>query len=433
MIKQVQLNSLFETTVSEIKKQYLSDDRPWIIGFSGGKDSTVVLQLTLYALAEIEKSRRHKKIYVLSSDTLVEPPNIKDYLESTFNAIRLQAGKNDLPVTVKIVTPNIADTFFVNLIGRGYPAPNRWFRWCTDRLKIRPSTELISGIVKEHGSVILLLGTRISESSQRAASMKNRQTNYRGLNPHTTLPSTFVYTPIANWSNDDVWEYLLTTPPPWGRNHLFLLELYKQANSGECPLVVDRNTPSCGNSRFGCWVCTVVTLDRSMQGFIDSGEEWMQPLLEFRNWLAMLRNDKEARMTRKRNGRQGVGPFTSETRQKILKRLFQVEKTVNITLINDEELWHIQRIWAEEWDILFTVFDIAQKDGRMLKMEKNEIFSDSELKALSKICKEERIELDLVRALLNIEHEYRFHSRKYGMKNKLRDVLEKWTLKDEVA
>lgn len=431
-MKQGTVNILFRTAINEIKKQYLADDRPWIIGFSGGKDSTVVLQLTLYALKEIEKSRQHKPVYILSSDTLVEPPNIKDYLNSTFEAIKLHIEKDKLPIAVKIVMPNITDTFFVNLIGRGYPAPNRWFRWCTDRLKIRPSTELISNVVKKHGSVILLLGTRFSESNQRAATMKNRESNYRGLNPHTSLPSTFVYTPIAQWSNDDVWEYLLTTPPPWGQNHLFLLELYKQANSGECPLVVDRNTPSCGNSRFGCWVCTVVTIDRSMQGFVETGEEWMQPLLDFRNWLAKLRNEQGSRMTRKRDGRQGLGPFTAETRQLLLKRLFQIEKTVNMTLISDEELWHIQRIWAEEWDIFFTVFDIAQKHGRMLKMEKNEIFSDAELKALSKICKEEKIEIGIVRALLNIEHDYRFHARKYGIKRKLCDVLEKWT-KEEVA
>lgn len=55
---------------------------------------------------------------------------------------------------------------------------------------------------------------------------------------------------------------------------------------GECPLVIDESTPSCGNSRFGCWTCTVVTKDKAMESLIKNGEEWMSPLLKYRDLLA---------------------------------------------------------------------------------------------------------------------------------------------------
>src|SRR3989338_7504561 len=141
-------------------------------------------------------------------------------------------------------------------------------------MKIKPSRRGIDKIVAEHGSVILLLGSRTAESSSRKQRMDARQTNFRNLNTHHEIPNAFVLTPISTWGNEDVWEYLYeNNPPPWERSHNQMLTLYRKAVGGECPVVMDLNTPSCGGSRFGCWVCTVVKFDRSMEGFIEAGEE----------------------------------------------------------------------------------------------------------------------------------------------------------------
>ena len=51
------MNKRIEYIIDEIKDQYMyADDtyRPWIIGFSGGKDSTALLTLVWLALKRIK-------------------------------------------------------------------------------------------------------------------------------------------------------------------------------------------------------------------------------------------------------------------------------------------------------------------------------------------------------------------------------------------
>ena len=112
--------------------------------------------------------------------------------------------------------------------------------------------------------------------------------------------------PIQDWSADEVWQYLLGAPCPWGSENWELFDLYKGSNQGECPLVIDTSTPSCGNSRFGCWTCTVVTEDKALHGLIDSGMDWMKPLLDFRNELyqsTIPENKTKYRNYKRRTGR----------------------------------------------------------------------------------------------------------------------------------
>src|SRR5690606_32522619 len=117
--------------------------------------------------------------------------------------------------------------------------------------------------------------------------------------------SALVYTPIQDWITDDVWTYLLQVPSPWGASNRDLAAMYRSANSGECPLVIDDTTPSCGNSRFGCWTCTVVTRDKSMEAMVDNGEEWMLPLLEFRDWLTETQVPEKKYLYRQHKRRTG--------------------------------------------------------------------------------------------------------------------------------
>ena len=272
---------------SEIQEVYLKNARPWVIGYSGGKDSTTALQLVWYALAELPTEKRKYPVYVISSDTLVETPVIVSYITGTLERLEKVAQKEKMPFQTDIVRPKITDTFWVNLIGKGYPAPYSKFRWCTDRMKIKPANRFILEKASEHGEVILVLGSRKGESSTRDQVLNMHRIENSLLSRHTTLPNAFVYTPVVDFTTDDIWIYLLSVASPWGSDNRQLLTLYRNTNAqGECPLVVDESTPSCGNSRFGCWTCTVVTKDKAMEGLIDNGEDWMLPLLEFRDFLA---------------------------------------------------------------------------------------------------------------------------------------------------
>ena len=95
--------------------------------YSGGKDSTTTLQLVWYALAELPEVKRTKPVFVISSDTLVETPVIVDYITTTHERINKVAVEKKMPFKAFILKPRIPDSFWVNLIGKGYPAPVRNF------------------------------------------------------------------------------------------------------------------------------------------------------------------------------------------------------------------------------------------------------------------------------------------------------------------
>lgn len=298
--------SLVEESKELIKKAYREDTRPWVVGYSGGKDSTVAVQLIFEAMLEMPRNELTKKVYVISSDTLVETPLIINSINQTLSRIQKEAIKQQLPIETHKVKPLFENSFWVNIIGRGYPSPNQTFRWCTDRLKIDPSNQFIKEKVSTFGEVIMVLGVREDESVSRGNNIRSHTVEGKMFMRHSTLANAYVFAPIRKFALDDIWNYLLNTPSPWGDDNFELHKLYQDSSSGECPLVVDKSIKesagSCGNSRFGCWVCTVVTEDKALTGFIQSGEDWMKPLLDFRNWLTSIRDDRTKRTKYRMNG-----------------------------------------------------------------------------------------------------------------------------------
>lgn len=405
-LPEISINILIEDIIAEIKEQYLADNTPWIVGFSGGKDSTTLLQLVFFALLELQEERKtlHKDLHVLCNDTLVENPAVVRWIDDTLDKIRSAGESYDFPIKVVKVSPILGDTFWINLIGKGYPSPNRFFRWCTERMKINPTNKYIKDTLGKQGEAIILLGTRKAESTNRKASLTRYERKYSRLRKHQ-LPGVFVFAPIADLTDDHVWTYLLQVPSPWRGDNRKLFTLYRNASGGECPLVIDTSTPSCGNSRFGCWTCTVVDNDKSMEGLIDTGEYWMEPLLEMRDWLKRIRDDESKRRKFRRNLQDGLGPFTKETRAEILKRLLEVQKEIDIQLITSEEISGIQWIWYHDFHDAPSVTKIYEEIyGEELVMNKkiNERRA-REHALLEEICQEKGVPVELVEQLLQIE------------------------------
>jgi DNA sulfur modification protein DndC len=303
----IELQNKVNDILEEMKIVYKNDKRPWVIGYSGGKDSTTVVQLAFLMLQSLPHEERHKDIYVVSSDTLIENPIVLGYLNQNSQLINDGAKMQGLPLYTHMVHPDYNNTFWTNIIGKGLPTPTSIrFRWCTERLKIKPSNKFIEEKVKENGEVVVLLGVRKAESIARNIRIKNREIEGYLLTPHGSLQNTYVYNPIVELTTDNVWDILLSDNgnTPWGTSNNDLFKLYMGADGGECPFTVtnDKETPSCGNSRFGCWICTVVNEDKSLTGFIENGEPWLQPLLDFRNWILSIRNKHEYRMQYRRDG-----------------------------------------------------------------------------------------------------------------------------------
>lgn len=405
-----------------------------------------MLQLVVELLIELG-ARARKKVFVISSDTRVEAPNVADYLDEVIRSIDFFARRNKLPLETSLVRPAVDQTFWGKLIGLGYPPPTRWFRWCTSNMKIKPSRARIAEITSKHGSVILLLGTRLDESSDRKKRMVNRTRNFRGLNPHHDIPNAYVLTPIADWATEEVWEYLYeNNPPPWERPHDTMLSLYRQAGGGECPVVMDLNTPSCGGSRFGCWTCTVVKLDKSMEGFLESGLEWMQPLNKFRNWLKIIREDKSKREQVRRNGENGPGPFTPAAREEILTELFEREKDMNErltelgmpprTLIEDDDIRYIQGLWSREFDRSKRAITLAAGYGRFIQGELVVPLRNEDSNLISDVAERNEINEETVLELLSLEDEFP-DLNAWGAKplfaERVRGIIEDWAEKAETA
>ncbi len=440
ILQQKSLDEIYD----EIAQVYVSNTFPWVVGFSGGKDSTATLQLVWYALQRLPQERLTKHVYVVASDTLVEAPAIAQRIDTSLRHMNQAAQAAGLPLTAHKVTPEVDESFWVNLIGRGYPAPYARFRWCTERMKIKPTNRFVMEKVTEHGEVVVVLGVRKLESFTREQVINLHKITGSRLSRHAMLPGAYVYTPIENFTLKDVWDYLDLVPNPWGVDNMQLRELYESAQ-GECPLVIDTLTPSCGNTRFGCWVCTVVDRDRSMQAMAESGDEWMQPLLEFRDFLASTQDPAhkpDQRSLVRRDGRVWIkegkkliyGPYAfdegKEFRQELLRRLLRTQAMVRelgpdpeITLIQPEELHAIRRIWRSEeadWaDVLPQIY--AEETGETLDWVQDDtgVFGVLEESLLREICETRGVSLKLVKQLLGIEQEYAGMRRRHQLYHKI--------------
>ena len=423
----------------EILEQYLEKDgnKPWILGFSGGKDSTMLLQLVWYTIAKLKQKERKRPIHIVCNNTLVENPKILKYVEGVLNNISKAAIKQKMPITVNQTTPRLEDSFWVNLIGKGYPAPNSMFRWCTERLKISPTTKFILDKINEEGEVIILLGTRSDESSNRARSIKKFEIKGSRLRKHT-LQSAYVFPPIKDVITEDVWKYLLAAPSPWGSNNRDLITLYGNASGGDCPLITDISTPSCGNSRFGCWVCTVVKKDKSMEGLIDSGEDWMEPLLEIRDFLAHTINRDDPkydplkyRMDKRRNNADGLGPYHPKWRKYVLEQILKAQKIIqvdqpNVQLITNQELVAIQVTWYRdyiyEYDISKIYSDIYNKKFQFDEEIDRTVLREKEL--LLESCKKNKKDFGLINDLLSLQKTKVLLMNNRGLQKDLEKKLE---------
>ena len=422
---------IFQQTIEKLKEQYFSDNRPWVVTYSGGKDSTTVLHLVITMIQELHKEGKDTKhVYIVSSDTTVEMPIIENYTNTRLNQITEYALNSGLKLSCHKLEPKIEESFWTLMLGKGYPAPTSSFRWCTERMKINPATEFLKGLVNKHQSILMLLGVRTDESIARANSIESRVLNHRGLSVHDAIPNAYVLSPIKYWTNEEVWTYLGQNPFPWG-DHSYMMSLYDKGSAeGDCNIALNPESPSCGKTRFGCWVCTVVEKDRSMEGMLKNGEEWMQPLWSYREKLYNYRNDPEKRDTRRRDGSKGAGPFLMDTRKELLEELFKAEKEVNknyhsmkinakdynpnekIVLIKNDEIELIQQNWNYDGDISNSAFRIAQKYDKLLnKTIQTELRTDLEK------LEEEDFNIDLFERIYEIQAYRKNISSRYGILN----------------
>ena len=468
--------------IAEMQELYLCDQIPWVVGYSGGKDSSAVLQLVWLAVSKLSEDQRTKPIHVISTDTLVEQPIVSAWVDRSHEKMREEAAKQNIPLTPHKLTPDVKDTFWVNLIGKGYPKPSTQFRWCTSRMKINPSNTFIRNVVRENGEALLVLGTRKAESQRRAITMeKHEKHRYRQrISPNAGLPNSNVYSPIEDWTNDDVWLFLMQVKNPWRFTNKSLLGMYQGASEdNECPLVVDTSTPSCGSSRFGCWTCTVVDKDRSMEAMIKNDDEklWMAPLLQLRNLMAVIpeavglgerekigkgeddelavedikRIERNRRDFRRIDGRVQLfkgttipGPYRKVWRERWLREVLEAQQSIRengpkefskIELISIKEVQEIRRIWMYEKrefdDSLPELYESVTGESLPVVESDDQLLGSEDWQLLNEICGDDPIFFQLQTDLLDVEREFRGMTRRAGIYDAIENRLKAAQFKDE--
>lgn len=439
-----------QDTIDEIIDQYMfAEDslRPWIIGFSGGKDSTVMLELVWLAIKQIKEHHglqvKLRDVYVVSNDTMIENPIIVDYVNKVLEKISQAAVEQDMPIQVVKTIPRLEDTLWVNMIGKGYPAPNNAFRWCTERLKIRPTARFMTEQVDKYGEAIILIGTRYAESQARSRSMSKHAIRGSRLSKHPTQMNTWMYAPIRYLLLEQVWYIINKIPSPWGADNKELFSIYANASADdyECPVVVtDDSHTSCGQSRFGCWLCTVVKEDKSMAALINNGFSDLAPLLAYRDKIVAERNDITNRSKYRRNGTIAVndmGTYTPDYRAKILSELLLTqkkmqEKNPNVTLITNQELIAIQTIWYRDFIFDYRVSHIYQTIyNSEFDMNSQNEKQQKELDLLKKACEANPHNFDLIQELLSLQKNKSLMNRKRGLKEDIEKRIEEYLKRDK--
>ncbi len=430
---------IFDEIIEEMALVYQHDNRPWMIGYSGGKDSTMLCCLVLEMLQQLPEKKRTKKVYVISSDTLVENPIVKDYMHGMSKMINDNCGY--LNVESDIIYPDSKETFWSKVIGLGYLTPEApGFRWCTERLKIKPMNKYVLEKIEKDGEIVILLGVRKDESIHRSINISNREIEGKILIPHKDIKNAYVYNALSDIPNELVWEYLLKDEglTPWGSDNKYLFMLYQGEVLGEEKSVIGEinkdKIPVTGNSRFGCWVCTMVKEDKSLKAFIDRGGEHLIPLRDYRNWLLKLRTNPEAREKKRRNGsvyfnnsgELGLGPFTMQTRREILAKLIKLEEETGLELITKEELKEIDLMWDKEGDLscraLVNLYYEIKGEKLPWDDYKVPIFDEDVVKLIKNQCEENDVEFELISKLIISINDNKYYTRS-SMVNKAFDKV----------
>lgn len=375
-------------TYKELVYIYMYDDRPFSVAYSGGKDSTVTMDIVLKSLLLYKHIYKNsealtKKTYVIFSDTLLEMDPVIEGILNSINQIEIFAQTHQLNLDVRRVSPITKNTLFSLLIGKGYMVPRTDNRYCTDRMKILPQKKAIVSILNEtKKGFIAITGQRRDESIDREKRMK--QLTVDGSFKKHEYKDCNLYAPLEHWNSNEIWTHIYNHKLSWVDANTLGRVYAEAANDGdECRSLFEGfetgSTPGCGKSaRYGCWVCTLFDKDKTLNN-LGEHYDYLKVMEEFRNWLVQFRQatwddnrdvfihgKHKMKLYDRNNHRKGMkipGGYNLHFRKQILIRLLETERKVisqrGKPLISDEELAYIQECWVEDGDLEMSVKQIA--------------------------------------------------------------------------
>lgn len=324
-------------TIAKIKVEYMKETSPWLLAYSGGKDSSAVLNLLVEAMANT--TDHHRLVYIIFCDTGVENPLVISFVRYAFRQVNDFSKRNGLPISTHILRPERKNRFWIKVIGRGCPPPTNRFRWCTDKLRVNPVRDFCAK--NELTNAITVLGIRKGESHQRDRTIEKYIKGRNYLRYYDSYHRLY-YCPIFNYSCADVWSCLSNGSIFGSRFYSRLAKIY--GINGKCEYDMSKSN----GYRMGCWVCTVVRKDKSAEDLIKRGYIQLEPYLRFRDWLSSFRDNPRYRRKKRRNGMKGPGPITIQGRKIILSKLIKLQNEVKTKLITDSDLSFIYNEWERD-------------------------------------------------------------------------------------
>lgn len=366
---------LMEEAREDILSAYLDEslEGPCMVGFSGGKDSTLTLKLVFEAVSVLPVEMRKREIHVVCTDTMVETPLVHEHMKRQMQQIKLYVEENKIPAKVQMLHRELKDSYFYVVLGKGYRLPDNARRYCTDRLKLKPQ----DAYVEEHRPSVIMTGVRSTESARRMSIYKERWKD------DAFHPFAKKFYPILSFTIEHVWE-ALKAPLPWGSS-IYVRNIYREA-TGECgftnPSATDKPKVDACGARFGCWVCPVVNADKSTEQMAFH-HPWLEPLTKWRelhmivtgqytpptDWTKSRKDrSKELRMWEEinkvvrylskaghdRKGQRlndGVGTLNTEARKFLFEKLIETQMEMN-ELREESNLEHIELISTEECNMI---------------------------------------------------------------------------------
>ena len=355
------LGSLAEAQQLTIQslQAYGADRSTWVVGFSGGKDSTATVTFIDWAIGQ-GLIQRPKNLILVYSDTLMELPSLEDSAHRLMAHLQSRGWQIRCSVPALETKPTTVERFFVTMLGRGYPPPHNRFRWCTKRMKTAKIDQIYQSIADEYGSDFLGIdGIRKGESAARdslilASCSTDDGECGQGWFHNTTHGAKL--SPILHWRVCQVWEWNILA---W-IEHNYPVNGMMQTYGADA-YVDDIEEPL--SARTGCIGCPLVTTpnekrpkpDKALATVVDQ-EAWshLAPFQGLSEVYWRLRWDDSFRH-HKKNGQKGC--LTLAAREWALAEILAIQaESARLaldlgrkpyTLIADDEVALIRQMIAD--------------------------------------------------------------------------------------
>lgn len=302
------IEELVEAAERNIESLFLAGHQV-AVNFSGGKDSSVCLNLVLQCAAKLAKAGFEPKVMIANADTKMDQPEIKTHVEAELKKAAIFAKQNGFSLEGFIASPSVGNEFWVRVIGGlklpAFPGTNQD---CTEALKITPilqTRKRMAALGNQPGiPLVSIVGTRFEESQVRSARM-NARSETADI-PWQNKDGDWLLSPIAYWTMENVWEYMglaMQGAIPAYSDFEEVVRIYRDAGGTSCSVVSDmvtegvRSARPCG-ARTGCWACTPIgASDKSMENLIQSDERYhyLKSLNSLRGFLFATRWDMNRR------------------------------------------------------------------------------------------------------------------------------------------